>query len=109
MQPYEIVAEGAEAEGAEKVYIVTIPMPTADKEYHRIIHDVKGIRLQCRDGTAFRFAFEQDKVASATPNEPYHTVLANGHVTLRGLNVEELHLYLACGVGAKVAEIIVWE
>jgi len=94
---------------AQRLYVVTVPMGAIDAEKHRILHDVKGLRLQCRDGTAFRFAFEQGKVGSANPAEPYHTVLANSHVLIKNLDVKELHLYLACGGADKVAEVIVWK
>ena len=94
---------------AGRLYVVTVHMGGADTERHRILHNVKGLRLQCRDGTAFRFAFEQGKVGGANPTEPYHTVLANSHVLIRNPDVQELHLYVACGSADKVAEIIVWE
>ena len=94
---------------AQRLYVVTVPMGAQDTEKHRILHNVKGLRLQCRDGTAFRFAFEQGNVGTANPTEPYHTVLANGHVLIKNLDVEELHLYLACGTADKVAEVIVWK
>jgi len=104
----KVTTEGKKGD-AQRLYVVTVPMGGTDEEQHRILHDIKGLRLQCRDGTAFRFAFEQGKVGSDTPAEPYHTVLANSHVLIKNLDVKELHLYLACGSADKVAEVIVWK
>lgn len=95
-----------ENEPAKRVYIVTKKIPDADKECDLILRNIKGFRIQCRDGTALRFAFEQGKVAGA--HEPHYTVLANGNVPVENINVEELTVYVACGSGGKVAEFIVW-
>lgn len=94
-----------ENEPAKRLYIVTKKMPSADKEYDLILKNVKNFRIQCRDGTALRFAFEQGKVAAG--HEPYYTVLANGNVPVRNVNIEELKVYVACGSANKVAEFIV--
>lgn len=93
--------------GASRLYIVTKKMPAADTECKLILRKVKGFRIKCRDGTAFRFAFEQGKVGTATPAEPYYTILANGSVSVRNIDVEELYVYVACGSTGKVVELIV--
>lgn len=93
---------------ATKAAILNIPLETTDKEYHRQLpKNLKGLRLQCQDGTTFRYAFESGKVGTAAPSPPYGTVLANGHIEIRNLNIEELHLYVA-GTAAKVVEVLVW-
>jgi len=63
----------------------------------------KGFRIQCRDATDVRLAFETGKVAGST--SPYHTV-KSGHV----MQVDNLYsgrtLYLAATGGSKVVEIL---
>jgi len=96
-------------EKATKLGIANIVMTTANQQYlYQFPRDVHGFRIQCRDGTTFRFAFEKDKVATATPSNPYFTVPTNGHVLIKNINVEELRIYMAEGTGGKVAEIISW-
>ena len=96
-------------EPATKVSIANIVMTTQNTEYsYQFPEDVKGFRMQCRDGTAFRFAFEMDKVGTANPSPPYHTVLANGYIEIREVRIEELHLYVACGTANKTVELISW-
>lgn len=105
--PLEEVEELKTSKGASRIYIVMKKMATANEEYHLELKNARGFRIQCRDGTAFRFAFEKDKVGTAAPSEPYYTVLANSHVTVRNIEVEDLHVYMACGGTGKVAELIV--
>lgn len=95
------------SKSASRIYIVTKTMAAANTEYHLELKKVKGFRIKCRDGTAFRFAFEKDKVGTAAPSEPYYSVLANNSVPVRNIDVEELHIYMACGGTGKVAELIV--
>jgi len=87
--------------------IFNIPMPLADTEYKWFLpKHTKTFRIHCRDGTAFRFSFEMDKVASSSP--PYITVRANGSHQERNLDAEGLILYVACGSTDKVVEGIAW-
>lgn len=93
---------------ATKVTILNITLLATDTEHHRQLpENIRGFRLQCRDGTTFRFAFESGKVGTVAPSPPYFTCLANKYIKVKGLNVKELHLYVS-GTIAKVIEIIVW-
>lgn len=97
-----------ENQQSTKLGIANITMTAGDQEYpYQFPEDVRGFRMQCRDGTTFRFAFEDGKVGTANPSPPYHTVLANGHVIIRNIAIKELHLYVA-GTAGKVVEIISW-
>jgi len=99
--------EELEDTASRKPAIVNVTMTNANQEYrYQFPKGVKKFLLHCRDGTAFRLAFSRGKVAG--PTEPYFSVLANVAYNEDNLNVEELHIYLACGVGAKVIEIIAW-
>lgn len=90
-----------------KPVIYNIDMPLKDTEYKWMLpRHTKGFKIQCRDGTAFRFSFEMGKVASASP--PYWTVMANGSYQTRNIDADGLILYVACGSDAKVVDCIAW-
>lgn len=91
--------------------IVHISMPSANTEYpaggYEIPDGTVSIRAHTTDGTAFRLAFEKDKVA--TPDPPYYTIATNGEFRERGLSTRTLRLYVACGSTSKTAEVICWK
>lgn len=99
--------EELEDTASRRPAIRNITMAVANTEYrYQFPKSVKKFTLHCRDGTAFRLAFQRGKVA--LPTEPYFTVLANVAYNEDNLDVEELHIYFACGAAAKVIEIIAW-
>lgn len=102
-EPTEELEETASRRPAVK----NLHMTVANTEYsYQFPKGVKKFTLHCRDGTAFRLAFETGKVA--LPTEPYFTVLANVAYNEDNLDVEELHIYFACAAATKVIEIIAW-
>jgi len=99
--------EQLEDTASRRPAIKNVTMTLANTQYHyQFPKNVKKFLLHCRDGTAFRVAFQRGKVALPTPD--YFTILANTAYNEDNLNVEELHIYFACGVAAKVIEIIAW-
>jgi len=83
-------------------YAVT--MTNADTEYSQVLPDYTGhVMLRCRDGTAMRYAFVTDKVAS--PTEPYFTILANKDRRIDNLSLVGKTIYFASGSTGKIAEI----
>jgi hypothetical protein len=87
------------------VYNVTLTDNST--EYSQLLPDgTRELYFQCRDGTAFRYAFVTGKVAGST--EPYMTCLSNGSANYTALT-DNLTLYLAGETSGKVIEIICWE
>lgn len=93
-----------------EIGLAIVNLTTANKEYEFILpKNLRGFRMQCRDGTTFRYSFLRGKVGTAAPSEPYATVLANGHLQPNNLNLEEKTIiYMAEGTGGKVVEFIMW-
>lgn len=93
---------------AGKPSIANIEMPSANTEYsHMLPKGCKKFLLHSRDGTAFRLAFEQGKVATSTP--PYFTIKANTAYSEDNLDIrEDTWFYFACASTGKVVEIIQW-
>lgn len=99
--------EELEDTASRRPAIKNVTMTLANTEYrYQFPKGVKKFLLHCRDGTAFRLAFRTGKVA--LPTEPYFSIPANGAYNEDNLDVKELHIYFACGVAAKVIEIIAW-
>jgi len=87
--------------------IYNVTMTNADQEYSQVLPaGTKKLAFHCRDGTAFRFAFETGKVAA--PTAPYFTVRANAAVSEDHINAAALTLYFACGAAGKVVELVAW-
>lgn len=94
-----------------KPSLLNIEMPSANTEYpeggHLLPKGCKRFLVHCRDGTAFRMAFQKDKVAGSNP--PYLTIVANQVYWEDNLNLEEdTFLYFACGSTSKCIEIVQW-
>jgi len=88
--------------------IANLDMPTANTEYeYQVPAHTKKLLCQCRDGTAFRLAFEKSKVATSTP--PYFSVRVNSVYYEDNLDTElGLIMYFAGAGTAKAIEIICW-
>jgi hypothetical protein len=86
--------------------IYNVTMTSADTEYTQALPaNTKKFLVQCRDGTAFRLAFETGKVA--TPTEPYLTV-ATDAVYYEDEVLSSATVYVGCGSAGKVVEILAW-
>ncbi len=91
--------------------VINIVMPAADTEYpdggHILPKGCKRYYIHCKDGTAFRMAFETDKVADSV--SPYLTVKTDSNYWEDNLNLEdEIIFYFASASTSKVIEIIQW-
>lgn len=106
IDPAKLSKEVAEPRIGQAIVVMT----TANEEYEfRFPKNLSGFRMQCRDGTTFRYSFFRNKVGTAAPSEPYATVLANGNLQLRNLNLEkEIMIYFTEGTGGKIVEFILW-
>jgi|GEM_PF-7075697 len=93
---------------ATHLYIVNVTCREDDLEHHLILYNVKGFRMQSRIGETFRYAFEPNKVGTATPADPYATSVAGVIVPIKNIEIDELHLFLA-GVAADTIEVLVWK
>jgi len=62
--------------------------------------------VMTRDRSAFRLAFETDKVA--TPTAPYITIAANEVYYDEFVNSSSLTLYYASDNAGKIIEIVEW-
>ncbi len=93
---------------ASRIYIVNVTCHADDQEHHLVLYNVKGLRMQSRIGETFRYAFEPNKVGTATPVDPYATSLAGVIVPIENIDIDELHLFLA-GVAADTIEVMVWK
>jgi len=90
--------------------VYDLNLTTANTEYKYIIPDgTVAFEMHTRDGTAWRFAFEKDKVGTSAPSPSYYTVAANDELKERGLHTKNLTIYVACGSSSKVLEIICWK
>lgn len=105
--PYDIrkkVSEGV------RPAIYNVAITDGNTEYSQALPSLtKKFLMHCRDGTAFRIAFETGKVA--TPTEPYFSVPTNQAYYEDFLEAASLTLYFACAGGAginKSMEIIAW-
>ena len=106
---YRLLARKFDEDKPTMPTLANVLLTTANQEYeYQLPRACKRFRVKTRDGTAFRLAFEKDKVGTAAPSNPYYTVPTNGEYDSKNIRVTELHLYLACGVGGKVAEVISW-
>jgi len=93
-------------ERATYPYIANITMTNADTEYsYEFPAGTNRFLIKTRDGTQFRLAFEQGKVA--TPTEPYLTVTSYASYDESDINFTGT-VYFACGVAGKVIEIVYW-
>lgn len=93
---------------AEKLAIINVGMPSANTEYRwQFPKGCKGFAMQCRDGTAVRFATRKDIVAK--PNPGYATLKADASFDDTDLDIQSENqvLYFACGSANKVVEIVV--
>lgn len=88
--------------------LYTITVTTQDVEYSQLIEkQVKAIRVQCRDGTDIRVAFQTGKVAGST--DPYHTVKSGTVLYMDRLFWNNPTIYVAAAAGTKKVEVLVWE
>lgn len=100
-----IVESGVEV-GTDPI-IYNITMTSADTEYSQAFPlNTKKFLFRCRDATVIRFAFETGKVAG--PIEPYFTLPINESHKEDFVDLNGIVLYVACGVDAKVVELLVW-
>lgn len=88
--------------------LYTITVTSQDTEYSQAITgQVKAIRVQCRDATDIRVAFQTGKVA--TPTDPYHTVKSGTVLYMDRLFWNNPTIYVAAGSGSKKVEVLVWQ
>ncbi len=93
---------------AQSPTILNVTMTSSNTEYSLTIPaGTKKLQLATADGTAFRVAFEANKVAS--PTAPYFTVPANTMLDLTDVYFDSAEtLYVACGSASKVAQVLAW-
>lgn len=91
---------------APAVYVIDAPV--ANTEYSlELPRPVKAIRIQARDSTDVRLAFEAGKVAGST--DPYHTVKGGNPYEEKNLFWNKAIIYVATGSASKKVEVLVWE
>jgi hypothetical protein len=92
----------------QRPVVINVEMPKANAEYsQRLPKDTRKFTLQCRDGTAFRFAFESGHVAQS--QDPFYSVLANGSYTVDNILVlPREEIFVACSSAGKIIELICW-
>ena len=82
-------------------------MTLADTEYDQALSsNTRKFMVMTRDRSAFRLAFETDKVA--TPTAPYITIAANEVYYDEFVNSSSLTLYYASDNAGKIIEIVEW-
>ncbi len=93
---------------AQTPTILNVTMTTQDTEYSiELPEGVKKLQVASADGTAFRIAFETGKVAS--PTAPYFRIPTDTMLDVKDIYFEDVRtLYVACGSGSKVAQVIAW-
>ncbi len=88
------------------LYAITVS--SSNTEYSLpLTKQVKKVRIQCRDATDIRLAFEANKVSGST--DPYHTVKSGTVFEQSNLFWNNPTIYVAAGSGSKVVEVLVWE
>jgi hypothetical protein len=84
-----------------------VTMTLADTEYSQALPaNTKKLMIAVRDRTAFRLAFQANKVAA--PTEPYLTLAAGETYYEDFIQPSSLTVYLASDSDGKVAEIVAW-
>lgn len=100
-----LTAPGTSSSTTPTIYNVT--MTNADTEYSQALPaGTDRFSLQCQGAYDMRFAFVTGKVAA--PTAPYGTVKNGMNYFEAGLTLTGVTIYVACGTGAQVAELVVW-
>lgn len=104
----EEVEAGISKRDAKKPKIIKKTMTDADTEYEIALPaKTKKFSMQCREGTAFRLAFEKGRVEE--PKEPYATVHTGTPYYEDNLDLDQIFImYVACGTAGKTIEVIAW-